>query len=144
MRKPRHVRVVEKVLKWYQNPENFGKPLKRAAYELGYTADYIYQCISQYGPERFHEERRKIYHELLDEAANLAMAKLHEMLMSDDPEKVRFAMKEIREWVKIVQGEKVDIRNRYEGEVQLKIVHEVIQNEITQTDVVPETEGDTE
>ena len=141
MRRKRYETVVRRLLAWYRNPENFKKPLKTAAYELEYSYDYIRECISKYGAERFRRERDQICEEILSEAADIAIGRLYEMLHSDDDDEFRRAQREIREWVKVLRGEKVDVRNRHEGELQLKIVHEVIHE--PPPDMVSENQGDT-
>lgn len=141
MKRKRYESVVRKLLKWYQNPENFKKPLKTAAHELGYAYSYIRECVAKYGAEKFRQEREQIYLDILSESANIAIARLHEMLMSEDKEEFRQAQSEVRQWMKVLMGEKVDVRNKHEGELQLRIVHEVIGG--PSSDVVSENQGDT-
>ncbi len=133
-------KIVEKLLAWYRNPQNFRKPLKQAAEELGYRYDYLRKAVSMYGAEKFRQQRNQICHEILDEAVNMAVSRLHEMLHSQNDEEFRRAQREIREWVKTLRGEKVDVRNQHEGEVQVKIIHEVVHG--ATSDVVPEDQKD--
>ena len=127
----RYESVVKKILKWYSNPDNFKKPLKTAAYELGYSYDYVKQCISKYGADRFRREREKIYEDLLSESANIAIARLHDMLLSEDPEKFSRAQAEIRAWFKVIFGEKAKIKHNHSGDIQIRILHELINDRPT-------------
>lgn len=114
MRRKRYESVVRKLLAWYRNPENFKKPLKTAAYELGYSYEYVRECISKYGAEKFRQEREQIYLDLLSESANIAIARLHEMLLSQDPEEFEKAQQEIRQWFKTIIGDKTRVDHRHE------------------------------
>ncbi|ADO44940.1 hypothetical protein Hydth_0540 [Hydrogenobacter thermophilus TK-6] len=101
-----HLRIVEKLLDYYRNPENWGKSLKQVAQAFGHSYPYILKCIQLYGTERFRKEKDAIYHEILSEASNIAIARLYEMLLSEDKEEFKQAQAEVRQWYKTVFGEK--------------------------------------
>ena len=106
--------VIKQLLVWYQRPENWRKTLKQAAEELGISYDQLRQYVHEYGSQRFREEKENLIFEVLREATDIAIARLHQMLQTKSDKKFLLVQAEVRQWYRTIFGEKHqhDVGNR--------------------------------